>query len=385
MSHQLKQLEADHVMQTYKRLDLLLEKGKGCCVYDEAGKRYLDFVGGVATCPVGHSNPVVTAAIINQAEQLISVSNLYYTEPQILLAQKLSQLSGLQKSFFGHSGADSIETAIKLAKKVTRKKEFIAFKDAFHGRTTGSLALTWKPQLKESFLPLAPVVKFADYGDVKGLEALITDNTAAVVLEPIQGEAGIIVPEENFLRQVREVCTRHKILMIVDEVQTGVGRTGKFFAYQHAGIKPDIVTAAKGLANGLPIGVCLSDYELGRGDHGSTLGGNNLSAAAALATIGYIEKHNLMKNATTVGNYLTDKLKPLQKTTPLIKSVRGQGLMIGIELNQDKASLIVEQAQQRGLLCNAATPNVVRLLPPLILTKRQADDGLVILRGAFKL
>lgn len=383
MSHKLKKLEADHIMQTYKRLDLVLEKGQGCYVYDTDGKRYLDFVGGIATCTIGHSNPAITKAISKQAERLISVSNLYYTEPQILLAQKLSQLSGLKKTFFCHSGADANEAAIKLAKKITGKKEFIAFKNAFHGRTTGSLALTWKPQFKEPFLPLSPTVHFADFNNIDSVRALMSDEVAAVVVEPIQGESGILVPDDDFLQQMRQLCTQHSILMIVDEVQTGLGRTGKFFAYQHADIKPDIVTAAKGLANGLPIGVCLSDYELERGEHGSTLGGNNISVAAALATIDYIEQHDLMKNAETVGNYLMDKLQTLQKSTPLITSVRGKGLMIGIELGKDEAANIVERALELGLLCNAAAPNVVRLLPPLIVTAQQADDCVNLLKEAM--
>ncbi len=384
MSDELKQLEKDHIMQTYPRFNLVLEKGDGCYVYDQAGKQYLDFFGGLAVCVVGHSNPAVTEAITNQAKRLISVSNLYYTEPQIRLAQKLSELSGLQKVFFCHSGADANEAAIKLAKKVTGKKEFIAFKNAFHGRTTGSLALTWKQQYKQAFLPLSPKVKFADYNDINSVEALITDDTAAVFVEPIQGESGVIVPDETFLPALRELCTKHKILMIVDEVQTGLGRTGRFFAYQHTGIKPDIVTMAKGLANGLPIGACLSDYELKLGEHGTTLGGNNLSTATALATINYIEQHHLITNAETIGNYLMDQLRALQKTEPLISGVRGKGLMIGVVLQADKAGELVEQALLQGMLINAAAPNVVRLVPPLIVTKKQADDCVDILKKVMQ-
>jgi predicted acetylornithine/succinylornithine family transaminase len=326
----------------------------------------------------------VAKAIADQAKKLISVSNLYYSEPQIRLAKKLSELSGLKKVFFSHSGADANEAAIKLAKKVTSKKEFIAFSGAFHGRTTGSLALTWNKQIKEPFLPLAPDVKFATYNDIASLKPLISEDTAAVIVEPIQGEAGVIVPDDNFLRDIRKLCTEHGILMIIDEVQTGIGRTGTFFAYQHKNIKPDIVTIAKGLANGVPIGACLSDYELGPGEHGSTLGGNSLSTAAATATIDYIERHKLMHNAETVGNYLMDSLRSLQKTTPLIKQVRGQGLMIGIVLEKPEAAQIVELSLSSGLLCNAAAPSVVRLLPPLIATKEQADDCLNILAKVMR-
>jgi acetylornithine/N-succinyldiaminopimelate aminotransferase len=384
MSDDLKRLDSSHIMPTYPRQDLLLEKGSGCYVFDDGGKKYLDFFGGLATCSVGHANPELTKAITEQANKLISVSNLYYTEPQIRLAKKLSELSGLKKVFFSHSGADANEAAIKLAKKVTGKKEFIAFSGAFHGRTTGSLALTWNQQYKEPFLPLAPATKFATYNDVASLESLISADTAAVIVEPIQGEAGVVVPDDNFLCEVRELCTKHHILMIVDEVQTGIGRTGTFFAYSRSNIKPDIVTLAKGLANGVPIGACLSDYELELGDHGSTLGGNSLSCAAANATIDYIEKHNLMKNAEVIGDYLMDSLRSMQKSIPLIKDVRGQGLMIGIVLQKPEAARIVKASMSSGLLCNNAAPNVVRLLPPLIATKEQADECLGILEKVMQ-
>ena len=384
MSDELKQLDSAYIMPTYKRHDLLLEKGDGCYVFDQDGKKYLDFVGGIATCTVGHANPAVTKAITDQAQKLISVSNLYYTEPPIRLAKKLSQLSGLKKVFFCHSGADANEAAIKLAKKVTGKQEFIAFQDGFHGRTTGSLALTWKPEFKEPFLPLAPAVKFAKYNDIGSLEALMSENTAAVIVEPIQGESGVIMPDDSFLGEIRKLCTEHNVLMIIDEVQTGVGRTGTFFAYSRNGIKPDIVTIAKGLANGVPIGVCLSDFDLEKGEHGSTLGGNSLSAAAANATIDYIEDHGLMSNAETVGNYLMDSLRALQETTPLIAEVRGKGLMIGIVLQESESARIVEQSMSHGLLCNAPAPSIVRLLPPLIATKEQADECVDILKKVMQ-
>lgn len=384
MSDELKRLDSAHIMPTYKRHNIVLERGSGCYVFDQDGKKYLDFVGGIATCSVGHANPEIVKAITDQAKKLISVSNLYYTEPQILLAKKLCQLSGLKKVFFSHAGADANEAAIKVAKKVTGKKEFIAFTNGFHGRTTGSLALTWTQAYKEPFLPLSPAVAFARYNDIESLESLITEETAAVIVEPIQGEAGIIVPDKTFLSKVREICTKYEILMIIDEVQTGVGRTGTFFAYSHDNIKPDIVTVAKGLANGLPIGVCLSNYDLEQGEHGSTLGGNCLSAAAALATIDYIESHNLMHNAEVVGNYLMDQLRLLQKTISLIQEVRGQGLMIGIELHKPEAAKIVKLSMLNGLLCNAATPSVVRFLPPLVATKEQADECVAILQKVMQ-
>lgn len=377
---ELRRLEAEHVMQTYKRFDIILESGEGCYVYGHDGKKYLDFIGGIATCTVGHANPAVVKAVAGQAAKLASVSNLYYTGPQVRLAKKLSELSGLQKCFFSHSGADSNEAAIKLAKRATGKTEFISFEDAFHGRTTGSLALTWEPKYREPFMPLSPPVKFAKFGDIASVEKLITDQTAAIFVEPIQGEAGVVVPPPGFLKELRKLCDRTGILLIFDEVQTGVGRTGKFFAYQHEGILPDIVTAAKGLANGLPIGICLSNLDFGAGEHGATLGGNNLSIAGALATIDYIEKHHLEDNARDVGNYLMAKLKTLEP----VSDVRGRGLMIGAVLKGDNAKDIVQKALDKGLLVNAATPNVIRLLPPLTATKKQADECIEKLRKAMQ-
>jgi predicted acetylornithine/succinylornithine family transaminase len=383
MNPSLKKLEEKHIMQTYKRTGVLFESGNGCYVYDSDGKKYLDFIGGLATCLVGHGNTEVAEAVYAQSKKLAGVSNLYYMEPQILLAKKLSELSGLSKSFFSHSGADSNETAIKLAKKITGKKHFIAFKQGFHGRTTGSLALTWKPDFKSPFLPLSPDVSFAEYGDIASVSDLLTEDTAAIIVEPIQGEAGVVEPGKGFLKDLRKLCDTHDVLLIIDEVQTGMGRTGRFFAYQHENIKPDIVTLAKGLANGLPIGVCLSDYELRAGEHGSTLGGNNISAAAAQATIKYIENHRLLKNAEEVGNYFLDRLKDLSNEQPAILSVRGNGLMIGVELSSQKAPDTVNKCLKLGLLCNAPANNVIRFLPPLIVTKEQVNDCIKILKEAM--
>lgn len=384
MKDRIKKLDEAHIMATYKRADAVFVKGDGCYVYDQSGKKYLDFLGGIATCPVGHANKQVADAVSAQMNKLANASNLYYSEPQVLLAEKLSKLSGLKKCFFVHSGTEANEAAIKLAKKTTGKPHFIAFEGAFHGRTTGSLALTWKKEFKEPFLPLSPDVTFVKYGDIKQLEKAIKADTAAVFIEPIQGEAGIVTPPSGFLSRVRKLCDEKGILMIVDEVQTGVGRTGKFFAYQHEDIKPDIVTVAKGLANGLPIGACLSDYEFSAGEHGLTLGGNNVSAVAALATIDYIDEHNLENNAEEIGHYLIEKLLALKKNNPLVSEIRGKGLMIGIVLNENNAKQIVNKCLELGLICNAPTDKVIRFLPPLIVTKNQVEDALEILKKAMK-
>lgn len=382
MSDELKRLEKKHIMQTYVRSDVIFDRGEGCYLYDLEGNKYLDFVGGVAVCVIGHDNQEVAAAVNQQMKKLISVSDLYYTKPQIRLAQKLSELSGLQKSFFCHAGADSNETAIKLAEKITGKHRFIAFEGAFHGRTTGSLALTWKKELKEPFLPLLPEVSFVPYGNIDELAAAIDQDTAGVFIEPIEGESGVIPPEPGFLKQVRDLCSEKGVLMIVDEVQTGMGRTGKFLAYQHEGIKPDIVTLAKGLANGIPIGVCLSDYEFGPGEHGSTLGGNAISSVAALATIHFIEKHHLADNAAKIGDYIIGKLQEFEDAG-LIEGVRGKGLMLGILLKSDDAAEIVQKCLARGLVINAPVKNVLRILPPLTITEADADEFLSILKGVL--
>ena len=380
----IKQLEKQHIMQTYGRFPIVLDHGIGPYVYCKEGKKYLDFISGIACVPCGHGNKEIAKAISEQAKKLVQVSNLYYTEPQVKLAEKLSKLSGLEKCFFCNSGTEANEAAIKLTKKVTKKKEFIAFEGSFHGRTTASLAATWKAKYKKPFEPLSPNVKFVKYNDIKALEKAITKDTAAVIIEPIQGEAGIIVPDKGYLKKVEELCNKNNILLIVDEVQSGNGRTGKFFAYLHENIKPDIVTLAKGLANGLPIGVCIAKkgIDFDKGNHASTFGGNNLCCAAALATIDYIEENNLMENAEKVGNYFMKELGKLKHN--IIKKVKGKGLMIGVELKQNKAKEIVDKCLEKGLLINNATENIIRFLPPLIITKKEVDECTKILDEVIK-
>lgn len=379
-SNEIKQIEKEHIMQTYGRFDVVIEKGKGIYVFDKEGKKYLDFLGGIATCSVGHGNKDVTKAISKQASKLIGITNLYYTEEQAILAKKLSEISGLKYVFFCNSGAEANEAAIKLAKKITGKKEFIACEHSFHGRTTASLAATWKHKYREPFAPLMPEVKFAEYDNIESIKNAITENTAAILIEPIQGEAGIIPPSAGFLKNLRKVCDDNNVLLIFDEVQTGVGRTGKFFAYLHENIKPDIVTTAKGIGNGVPLGLCISDKSFEKGEHASTFGGNNLVCAAANATIDYIEKNNLMENAIEVGNYFMDKLNDLKKKKTLIKEVRGKGLMIGVVLNENKAKEIVDASLKAGLLLNAAADDVLRFLPPLIASKKDVDKCIKILK-----
>ena len=378
-AEKVKELEKAHIMQTYGRFDLVLERGEGCRVYDTEGKEYLDFIGGIACVPCGHSNPEVAAAISEAARTLLNVSNLYYSAPQALLAEKLSSISGLQKCFFCNSGSEANEAALKLAKRATGKTDFIACNHAFHGRTHGSLSATWKEKYKAPFRPLVEGFTFVEYGDASAIEAAITIKTAAVMIEPIQGEAGIIVPGEDYLPSVAKICRDRGVLLIVDEVQSGNGRTGKFFAYQHSGILPDIVTAAKGLANGLPIGACLSNLEFGRGEHASTFGGNNIACAAANATIDYILENKLMENAAKQGEYFMAELRKI----PKVKEVRGKGLMVGADIGAD-AKRVADECMRQGLLLNNVAERTLRFLPPLTASRGEIDEAVRIVKGVLE-
>ncbi len=378
-TNEVKEKEKEYIMQTYGRFDLVIDHGKNNYVYDKEGKKFLDFIGGIACVPAGHANKKVINAVYDDIKKLTHVSNLYYTEPQVKLAEKLVKISGLKKCFFCNSGAEANEAAIKLAKKITGKSEFIVFEHAFHGRTHGSLSATWKPKYKELFNPLVEGFHFVEYNDLQAIQDAINDKTAAVMIEIIQGEAGVITPSKDYILNVAKLCCDKKILLIVDEVQTGNGRTGKYFCYQHYGIMPDIVTTAKGLANGLPIGACISKYEFGRGDHASTFGGNNVACAAANATIDYIMENELMDNAVTVGNYFMVELKKLEK----VKEVRGMGLMIGADI-EGEAKKVAEECLKKGLLCNNVAENTIRFLPALTVSKKEVDKAIKILKEVLE-
>ncbi len=375
--------EKKSIMQTYNRNKLLIAKGKGSILYDNEGNSYLDLLGSIATCSVGYANPEVNAAIKTQADKIITTTNLFYTEPQIELAEKLSQITQLDKSFFTNSGAEANETAIKLARKHTKKKGIISTIGGFHGRTLGALSATGKPKYTESFKPLIPGFSHIPFGDAEALKKEITNDTAAFIVEPIQGESGIIVPEPDYLNKVREICDQKNVLLILDEVQTGNGRTGEYFCYQHNKILPDILTTAKGLANGIPIGATLAKCEVAdsfeRGDHASTFGGNPLACQTALATINYIEKNNLMENAEKNGKTAMKLLQELNK----VQEVRGKGLMIGIQID-DNAAIIVEKCLEKKLIINKCTDNVLRILPALTITEDELKKGINILGEALK-
>jgi len=368
-----------YVFQTYTRQPIAIREAHGAVVMDVDGKEYIDCVAGIAVNNVGHCHPAVVDAIKRQAEQLIHVSNLYYTENQALLAEELVGLSGMDRVFYCNSGAEAVEGALKLARKASGKKEFIATEHAFHGRTRGALSVTHKEKYRKPFEPLAPAV-FVPYNDAQAIRSAINENTAGVILEPIQGEGGVIIPSEDYLREVREICYEKGTLMIMDEVQTGFGRTGKWFAREHSGIRPDIMTAAKAMGGGFPMGAMLAREEVAanfvRGDHASTFGGNALACAAALANIEVIKKERLVKRSQDLGNYLMKKLKELNKDYVL--DIRGKGLMVGMELSI-KCEDIVAKAREKGVLLNCTSESVLRFVPPLIITKQQLDTAVSVL------
>jgi len=368
-----------YIFQTYTRQPIAIKEAHGAVVVDVDGKEYIDCVAGIAVNNVGHCHPAVVDAIKKQAEQLIHVSNLYYTENQALLAEELACLSGMDRVFYCNSGAEAVEGALKLARKASGKKEFIATEHAFHGRTRGALSVTHKEKYRKPFEPLAPAV-FVPYNDAQAIRSAINENTAGVIIEPIQGEGGVIIPSDDYLREVREICDEKGALMILDEVQTGFGRTGKWFAREHSGISPDIMTTAKAIGGGFPMGAMLAREEVAanfvRGDHASTFGGNGLACAAALANIEVIKKEKLVKRSQDMGNYLMKKLRDLNKDYVL--DIRGKGLMVGMELSI-KCEDIVAKAREKGVLLNCTSESVLRFVPPLTITKQQLDTAVSVL------
>jgi acetylornithine/N-succinyldiaminopimelate aminotransferase len=380
--------EKRYIMQTYKRPQLLIKEGKGAILKDFFGNEYIDCVAGIAVNAVGYSHPTVVNALKEQAEKLMHVSNLYYTEPQVKLAEKLSELSGMDKVFFCNSGAESIEAAMKLACKVTGKRGFIAAKGSFHGRTVASLSATYEPKFRSAFEPLLlKSVKFVPYNDADEIRKAIDDETAAVMLEPIQGESGVNVPSPGYLNEVRELCTERNVLLILDEVQTGFGRTGKWFGKDHDGVEPDIMTLAKALGAGFPIGAMLAreGIEFEAGEHGSTFGGTPLACATALASISVIEDEKLVERSRELGDYFMEKVLGENglESRLVVKEIRGKGLMIAIELVKP-CSDIVEQAIERGILINCTAGNVIRLVPPLVIRKAELDTVISVLQEIVK-
>ena len=354
---------------------ITLVKGEGVAVWDEDGKKYLDFLGGIATNILGHAHPSVVKAVTSQIKDLSHVSNLYAHRPGVELAEKLQDISKDAKArvFFCNSGAEANEAAIKLS-RLTGRKEIIAAEGGFHGRTAGALSITGQAAKRAPFEPLLPGVSFVPYGDNQAMKKAISRRTAMVILEAIQGENGVVVPPAGYLRNIRELCDRHGVLLAIDAVQTGMGRTGQWFGFEEEGITPDIITLAKGLGGGLPLGamITLGDRApaFKPGEHGSTFGGNPISCAAANAAIDFIVKKELLKQVTLGGLFLK---KQLQKI-PGVVEVRGRGLLLGVVLESNLAAAIASKAMLNGLLLNAPSKNVIRLAPALTVTKTQLRD-----------
>ena len=378
----------ESVMPNYGTPPLALVSGAGCRVTDADGVQYLDLLSGIAVNALGHCHPEWVAAISAQAAQLGHVSNLYATEPTVSLAERLLDLAqcGPGRVFFANSGAEGLEAAFKISRRTGRQR-IVAAVDGFHGRTMGALALTGQAAKRDPFAPLPPDVVHVPFGDVTALTAAVDDTVAAVVLEPIQGEAGVVVAPAGYLAAARQACDRHGALLVIDEVQTGIGRCGSWFAFQQAepAVRPDVITLAKGLAGGLPMGACLAFGAaadlLGPGLHGSTFGGNPVAAAAALAVLDAIERDDLLANARDRGVQVRNGVTALR--LPLIAEVRGSGLLLGVVLTQPVAKAVEEYLRQAGVLVNAAQPDVIRLAPPLILSEADADEFLALLPAAL--
>lgn len=368
--------ESKSIFQTYGRQDVLLVRGSGARVWDSEGQEYLDFVAGIAVNSVGHCHPKVVEAIRQQAATLIHTSNLYYTEKQILLAEELKKITGMDRAYFCNSGAESVEAALKLTRRATNRSKIVAAEKAFHGRTLGALGLTYKLVYREPFQPLREA-EFVPYNDVEALKCAVSLKIGAVILEPVQGEAGVYPAEGDYLKAARDICDDMGSLLILDEVQTGFGRTGKWFGKEHSGVVPDIMCLAKAMAGGLPMGAMLARGEVSeaflRGDHGSTFAGGPLVSAAALATIEVIREEKLVQRSEELGEYLCSRLLKLNP-----QEVRGRGLMVGLDLDCDCKAL-VEKALQKGVLINNTGEHTIRLIPPLVVTKEDINRVVAVI------
>jgi acetylornithine/N-succinyldiaminopimelate aminotransferase len=381
-----------YIMSTYKRHPLVLTRGLGVHVWDSEGRCYLDLVGGIAVCALGHAHPRVVTAIKEQVEILSHVSNLYHIAPQILLARLLVENSPFDKAFFCNSGAEANEAAIKLARKYASEQmggryELITMQDSFHGRTLATVTATAQERFHVGFEPLPEGFRYVPYNDLPALEAAVTEKTCGVLVEPIQGESGVLIPDPGYLPGIRRICDEKGLLMIADEVQTGIGRTGTLFACEQTEVVPDMITLAKALGNGFPIGALLAKQNIAAafvpGSHGSTFGGNPLACAAALATLETILEEGILDNCRKVGEYFLARLGELKNKHSRIREVRGQGLILAIALTVPGAEF-VDKCMEKGLLINCTNGNVLRFVPPLILTRQDVDRAVGILDGVLE-
>jgi predicted acetylornithine/succinylornithine family transaminase len=392
MSSKWIEVEKKYYMFTVRRQPVVIARGAGTRVWDVDGKEYLDFVAGWAVNNIGHCNPAVARAIAEQATTLIQTSNQFYTVPQLKLAQLLIENSCLDKVFFGNSGAEANEGAVKLARKFGRKNkgganEIITALNSFHGRTMNMVAATGQPHYQENFKPLPPGFVHVPYNDVDAIKQATNDKTIAVLLEPVQGEAGVVIPADDYLKRVREWCDQKGLLLMLDEVQTGFGRIGSLFGYQEYGIEPDVMTLAKGLGAGVPIGAFLSKdacMALEPGDHGSTFGGNVLTTAAAYASTKYIIDNDIPGRARKMGAYFLKGLNELKSRFSFVTDARGKGLLLALEFNDNLTPKVVPACNQAGLLLNPVKPNAIRFMPPLTISTEEIDEGLGRLEGVLK-
>jgi acetylornithine/N-succinyldiaminopimelate aminotransferase len=388
LTEELKDYAAKYLMQTYSRQPISIARGRGAKVYDLEGREYLDFVGGIAVNVLGHGHPDLVHAIQRQVTQLIHTSNLYYTEPQVRLARLLVDHSFADRVFFCNSGAEANEAAIKLARRYGHERhgakrfEVITMKNSFHGRTLGMLTATGQDKIQKGFEPLMPGFAYAPFNDFSALESMVNEQTAAIMLEPIQAEGGVYLADRDYLRSLREFCTQKDILLIFDEIQTGIGRTGTLFAYEQLDVRPDIMTLAKGLAGGVPIGACLATESVASsftpGAHASTFGGNPLACTAALAVCRALLEGTVLDHAKRMGEYLAKGLADCKTRYRIVTDVRGLGLLQGMELDAD-AKAMVADALARGVLINAANERVLRFVPPLIISQQEIDKLLELL------
>jgi len=374
---------ADKVIaKTYKRFPIVITNGKGCSLWDTEGKKYIDFVSGIAVCNLGHAHPKVSEALSKQADILLHVSNLYYTEPQIELACRLTENSFADRVFFCNSGAEANEAAIKLARKYFKDKgekeryRIVTMEKSFHGRTMATLSATGQEKIRKGFEPILEGFDHIPFNDIDALQKNIGPSTCAVLLEPIQGEGGVRCPDPDYLKAVRRLCDETEVLLIFDEIQTGMGRTGKFFAYEHFGIEPDIMTLAKALANGLPIGAMLAREEVaevfGPGSHASTFGGTPIVTAASVQVVKVLLEENIIDHCAKMGAYFKERLSGLKAKHESIVDVRGMGLLLGMNLEME-GDTIVKSCMEKGFLINCIQGNILRFIPPLIIEKEEID------------
>jgi acetylornithine/N-succinyldiaminopimelate aminotransferase len=384
--------EKKYYAQTVRRQPVVIVRGQGTRVWDADGKEYLDFVAGWAVDNLGHCHPAVTQAISEQAGTLLQTSNQFYTVPQIQLAELLIENSCLDRVFFGNSGAEANEGALKLARRYGKQHrdgayEVITAYSSFHGRTMATVAATGQPHYQEAFQPLQPGFVHVDFNDVEAIMNATTDKTAAVMLEPVQGEGGVNIPDDDYLKRVREWCDRNGLLLMLDEVQTGMGRLGSLFGYQEYGVEPDAMTLAKGLGYGVPIGAFLSKESamaLTFGDHGSTFGGNALTTAAAYAGTKFLIENDIPSHARQMGEHLLDRLNQLKSRFSFITDARGKGLLAALEFDRDISGQVLTNANEAGVLLNGVKPNAIRFMPPLTITPEEIDQGIGRLEEALK-